>query len=190
MPYTKLREKNNFSQEVNNHETFDKILEIFNENHKNIDLEFSFVGTGIAQIRKLTDDELKKSKKIDYRKITMKNLMRKIILKLKISLYERIILKTQKKINFFNIRLKISDLLFLFREIMGGRSYMRATHNLYLKKNLSLKNLTADLGSGKKNSYKKLIFENIEYVENFDFYQTNRFTEKVNLEKKIYFEKI
>ena len=63
----------------------------------------------------------------------MKNLMRKIILKLKISLYERIILKTQKKINFFNIRLKISDLLFLFREIMGGRSYMRATHNLYLK---------------------------------------------------------
>ncbi len=83
LPYTKLREKNNFSQEVNNHETFDKILEIFNENHKNIDLEFSFVGTGIAQIRKLSDDELKKSKKIDYRKITMKNLMRKIILKLK-----------------------------------------------------------------------------------------------------------
>tara|TARA_B100000900_G_scaffold258922_1_gene220691 strand:- start:407 stop:1024 length:618 start_codon:yes stop_codon:yes gene_type:complete len=72
---------------------------------------------------------------------------------------------------------------------MGGRSYMRATHNLYLKKNLSLKNLTADLGSGKKNSYKKLIFENIEYVENFDFYQTNRFTEKVNLEKKFILKK-
>jgi SAM-dependent methyltransferase len=98
-------------------------------------------------------------------------------------------LKTQKKINFFNIGFKISDLLFLFKEIMGGRSYMRASHNLYLKKNLSLKNLTADLGSGKKNDYKKLIFKNIGYVENFDFYQTNKFTKKINLEKKFILKK-
>tara|TARA_Y100000816_G_C26075846_1_gene566316 strand:- start:194 stop:844 length:651 start_codon:yes stop_codon:yes gene_type:complete len=83
LPYLKLREKNNFSQEINNQETFERILEIFNENHENIDLEFSFVGTGIAKIRKLTESELKKPKKINFRKFTIKNFLRKIILKLK-----------------------------------------------------------------------------------------------------------
>ena len=83
LPYVKSREKNNFSQEINNQETFDRILEIFNENHENIDLEFSFVGTGIAKIRKLTENEIKKPKKIDFRKFTIKNFLRKIILKLK-----------------------------------------------------------------------------------------------------------
>ena len=43
LPYLHSREKNNFSQEINNQETFDKILEIYNENHENIDLEFSLL---------------------------------------------------------------------------------------------------------------------------------------------------
>lgn len=83
LPYIKTREKNNFSLEINNQETFDRILEIFNENHENIDLEFSFVGTGIAKIRKLTDNEIKKPKKINFRKFTIKNFLRKIVLKFK-----------------------------------------------------------------------------------------------------------
>ena len=45
---------------------FDKILEIYNENHENIDLEFSFVGTGIAKIRRLNDNGLKNSKKTNF----------------------------------------------------------------------------------------------------------------------------
>lgn len=83
LPYLQLREKNNFSQEINNQETFDRILEIFNENHENIDLEFSFVGTGIAKIRRLNDSELKKSKKINFRETSIKNFLRKLILKIK-----------------------------------------------------------------------------------------------------------
>lgn len=66
---------------------------------------------------------------------------------------------------------------------------MRASHNLYLKKNLFLKNLTADLGSGKKNDYIKLIFENENLVENFDFYKTNKFTKVIDLEKKFILRK-
>ena len=83
LPYIKSREKNNFSQEINNQETFDRILEIFNENHENIDLEFSFVGTGIAKIQKLNDNILNKPKKINYRQISIKNFLRKIVLKIK-----------------------------------------------------------------------------------------------------------
>jgi hypothetical protein len=83
LPYIKSREKNNFSQEINNQETFDRILEIFNENHENIDLEFSFVGTGITKIRKLNDNILKKPKKINYRQLSIKNFLRKIVLKIK-----------------------------------------------------------------------------------------------------------
>ncbi len=78
LPYLHSREKNNFSQEINNQETFDKILEIYNENHENIDLEFSFVGTGIAKIRRLNDNGLKDCKKIKSRRFTVKNFLRKI----------------------------------------------------------------------------------------------------------------
>ena len=41
MPYLKNREKNNFSLEINNLETFEILLEILNVNHKNIHLDFS-----------------------------------------------------------------------------------------------------------------------------------------------------
>lgn len=72
---------------------------------------------------------------------------------------------------------------------MRNKSYMRASHNLYLKKNLFLGNLTADLGSGKKNDYKKLIFRNKDSVENFDFYKTDKFTNVIDLEKKFILKK-
>ena len=96
---------------------------------------------------------------------------------------------SKKNINFFNIGLNISDQLFLFKQIMLGKSYMRASHNLYLKKNLSLNSPTADLGSGEKNDYKKFIFKNKNFVENFDFYKTNQFTKIINLEKKFVLKK-
>ena len=83
LPYLKSREKNNFSQEINNQETFDRILEIYNKNHENIDLEFSFVGTGIAKILKLNDNLLVKSKKINYRQNTIKNFLRRLVLRFK-----------------------------------------------------------------------------------------------------------
>ena len=48
--------------EVNNHETFDRIIEIFNSNSDSFDLEFSFVGTGIAKIHKMNKNKLFKRK--------------------------------------------------------------------------------------------------------------------------------
>ena len=65
MPYLKNREKNNFPLEINNLETFEILLEILNVNHKNIHLDFSFIGTGVAKITKLNNFKLKEPKNIN-----------------------------------------------------------------------------------------------------------------------------
>jgi len=98
-------------------------------------------------------------------------------------------LNLKNRINFFNIRLNILDTLFFTKQIMRGKSFMRATHNLYLKKNLKLKSLTADLGSGRKNDYNKFIFSNKNLVTNYDFFKKDQFTKKLNLEKKFMLKK-
>ena len=80
MPYLRNREKNNFSLEINNLETFEILLEILNENHENIYLDFSFIGTGVAKITKLNNLRLKEPKNINSRKFTLQNLLRKIFI--------------------------------------------------------------------------------------------------------------
>ena len=69
--------------EVNNHETFERIIEIFNSNSDLFDLEFSFVGTGIAKIHKLSDQKLNINKKLKSRKLSVKNFFRKTFKSLK-----------------------------------------------------------------------------------------------------------
>ena len=46
IPYLKNNDFNNFFCEINNKETFDRILEIFNGNEKNMEVKFSFEGSG------------------------------------------------------------------------------------------------------------------------------------------------
>ena len=77
LPYLKKNRKDNFFMEMNNHETFDRIVEISNSNNDCFDLEFSFVGTGIAKIRKLSNNKLNISNKLKSRKFSIKNLFRK-----------------------------------------------------------------------------------------------------------------
>ena len=62
---------------MNNLETFEKLVEIFSTNRKNMDLYFSFVGSGMAKIIKLNDQILIKQKKIKSRKFSLKNFARK-----------------------------------------------------------------------------------------------------------------
>ena len=51
-------EKNRFYGEINNFETFNKILEIYYSNREIMELEFTFQGTGMCKIKKLSNDEL------------------------------------------------------------------------------------------------------------------------------------
>ena len=81
MLYSKNNTRDNFNSEINNYETFFKILDIYNSNIDNFDLSFDFIGSGIAKIRKITNNQLSKKKKVILRKNTIKNFIRKIVQK-------------------------------------------------------------------------------------------------------------
>jgi len=81
LPYLKKREKNNFSLEINNYETFQILLEIYNSNHENLYFESSFIGTGAVKLTKLNDKKLNKSSSLSDRRLSLLNFIRKIYLK-------------------------------------------------------------------------------------------------------------
>ena len=76
--YSKNNIREHFNSEINNQETFEEILKIFNSNMKNFDLTFNFKGSGMAKIHKKNDNKIKKEKNIFSRKYTLKNFIRKI----------------------------------------------------------------------------------------------------------------
>ncbi len=79
LPYLSDKPRNNFYCEINNKETFEKIIEIYSSNTDNFNLNFDFMSSGIATLNKKNLNNLNKSKKIPDRKLTLKNLYRKII---------------------------------------------------------------------------------------------------------------
>jgi len=79
LPYLKDKDRNNFFNEINNQETFEKILDIYNVNQDNFDLYFSFISSGLAKIIKKKNVLLNKSRKILSRKSSIKNFVRKLI---------------------------------------------------------------------------------------------------------------
>lgn len=78
LPYIENAEKNHFYIERNNQESFEKILEIYQSNKENFDLEFSFIGTGVAKIKKINNSPLNKVQRINLRKYNLHNFLRKV----------------------------------------------------------------------------------------------------------------
>ena len=78
IPYLKTKERNNFYCEINNKETFEKILSIYSSNLNKFDLEFSFISSGMCKIIK-KNDHLNLNKKLIFRSNSIKNYLRKII---------------------------------------------------------------------------------------------------------------
>jgi len=78
VPYLKTEERNNFYCEINNKETFEKILSIYSSNQNNFDLEFSFISSGMCKIIK-KNDHLNLQKKLIFRSDSIKNYLRKIV---------------------------------------------------------------------------------------------------------------
>ena len=81
--YSKNNIREHFNSEINNQETFEEILKIFNSNMNNFDLNFNFKGSGMAKIFKKNNNKLELDKKIYSRKYTIKNFLRKIWRKIK-----------------------------------------------------------------------------------------------------------
>jgi predicted O-methyltransferase YrrM len=78
LPYLINRSRNNFYCEINNKETFKKIVEIYSSNMSNFDLSFSFIASGLAIIQKKNENNLNKIVPIKERDISFRNLYRKI----------------------------------------------------------------------------------------------------------------
>ena len=83
LPYLKNKDRDNFYCEINNKETFDLLISIYSENTENFDLNFTFVSSGLAIIKKKTDAELFNNKKLNERSLTFKNILRKLWRKVK-----------------------------------------------------------------------------------------------------------
>ena len=83
LPYIKNDRKTDFYCEINNRETFNTLLQIYYYNHKSFTLNFSFESSGLAIIKKKSDDILKDSEKLNSREHSFKNLIRKLWLKVK-----------------------------------------------------------------------------------------------------------
>ena len=79
IPYLKDAKRNSFNCERNNNETFERIMEINYGNSRNLELYFSFIGSGLAKIIKRSNDDLFAPKKIKTRKFSIKNFFRKIL---------------------------------------------------------------------------------------------------------------
>ena len=83
LPYLKNMPRSNFYCEVNNKETFEILLSIYSKNYENFDLNFSFSSSGLAIIRKKTDNDLNESCDLDLREKSIKNILRKVWRKIK-----------------------------------------------------------------------------------------------------------
>ena len=78
LPYSKNQYRDNEYVEYINRATFNRILEIYNKNKKNFNLEFFFQESGYAVITKKNENFLNKAIKIKSREYGFKNLLRKI----------------------------------------------------------------------------------------------------------------
>ena len=83
LPYLKNKSSNNFYCEINNKETFNKVIEIYNNNEKLFDLNFSFMSSGLAIMKKKSNLSIKQGDVIISRDNSFKNIIRLLWKKIK-----------------------------------------------------------------------------------------------------------
>ena len=83
LPYLKNKNSNNFYCEINNKETFNKIIGIYNNNEDLFDLNFSFMSSGLAIMKKKSNLSIKKGDVIISRDNSLKNIIRSLWKKVK-----------------------------------------------------------------------------------------------------------
>ena len=79
--YSKKNDRDNFNSEINNYETFLKILDILNANMNQIEVSFDFTSSGFCKIKKIETNQLSNPKRIIQRNHSIKNLIRRIVSK-------------------------------------------------------------------------------------------------------------
>ena len=83
LPYLKNKSSNNFYCEINNKETFNKVIEIYNNNENLFDLNFSFMSSGLAIMKKKSNLSIKQGDVIISTDNSFKNIIRLLWKKIK-----------------------------------------------------------------------------------------------------------
>jgi predicted O-methyltransferase YrrM len=83
LPYLRNKNSNNFYCEINNKETFNKIIGIYNNNEDLFDLNFSFMSSGLAIMKKKSNLSIKRGDVIISRDNSLKNIIRSLWKKIK-----------------------------------------------------------------------------------------------------------
>ena len=83
LPYILGAQHDNFFKEVNNKETFSKLLEIYSNNQDKFFLDINFCDTGAAKITKINNEKLNISNQLLSREFSIKNLIRRLLYNLK-----------------------------------------------------------------------------------------------------------
>tara|TARA_B100001027_G_scaffold155541_1_gene109427 strand:+ start:4789 stop:5424 length:636 start_codon:yes stop_codon:yes gene_type:complete len=78
LPYLFGSIRDNFYCEINNKETFNRILQIYYSNYNNLSLDFSFDSSGLTIIKKKNEEKLKKKITFNSRENSVKNLIRRL----------------------------------------------------------------------------------------------------------------
>tara|TARA_B100000035_G_C20853651_1_gene488568 strand:+ start:79 stop:714 length:636 start_codon:yes stop_codon:yes gene_type:complete len=78
LPYVENAKRDNDFTEKINRLTFNKLIEIYNENLENLTLDINFNGSGLATLKKI-GNKLNGEKKIKNRLYSFKNIVKKII---------------------------------------------------------------------------------------------------------------
>ena len=78
VPYLKNSWRDNFNLETENRKTFEVLIDILLTNQDNMKMDFRFVASGLAKIKKLSGESLNKKKHINSRVYSLKHLLKKI----------------------------------------------------------------------------------------------------------------
>ena len=83
LPYSKNNYRDHFHTEIINRDTFTEILNILSNNRQTIEVYFSFNDSGLAKIVKRSEEPLKYGKNLINRSFSVKNIIKKILKKIR-----------------------------------------------------------------------------------------------------------
>ena len=83
VPYLKNSWRDNFNLETENRKTFELLIDIFMTNQNNIKLDFTFTASGLAKIKKISNNSLNKNEHVQSRIYSLRNFFKQIKKKLR-----------------------------------------------------------------------------------------------------------
>ncbi len=78
IPYLKDEWRDNFNLETENRKTFETLIDIHLTNQDNFIIDFRFITSGLAKIRKITSNSLNRKKHVNSRIYSLRNFLKQV----------------------------------------------------------------------------------------------------------------